>query len=63
MFLYETLMDLSFTIKNSISTSNLLSIKPEFEKLYIDLSKDAFLLSETEKQVKHPKNTVFSRQI
>ena len=56
-------MDLSFTIKNSISTSNLLSIKPEFEKLYIDRSKDAFLLSETEKQVKHPKNTFFSRQI
>ena len=58
----KLLMDLSFT-KNSISTSNLLSIKPEFEKLYIDYSKDAFLLSETEKQVKHPKNTVFSRQI
>ena len=51
----------SLRLKNSISTSNLLSIKSEFEKLYIDHSMDAFLLSE--KQVKHPKTTVFSQQI
>ena len=51
----KLLMDLSFTINNSISTSNLLSIKSEFEKLYIDHSKVAFLLSEN--QVKHPKTT------
>ena len=42
----EVLMDLSFTI---------LSIKSKFEKLCIDHSKVAFLLSK--KQVKHPKTT------
>ena len=60
----KLLIDLSFTINNSIVT---IYIKFAFnqclnlKKVYIDHSKVAFLLSE--KQVKHKKITVFSQQI
>ena len=58
MFLYETFNE---PIDNKQSCIYIKFAYNQFEKLYLDHSKVAFLLSE--KQVKHPKITVFSQQI
>ena len=59
MFLYETFN--GPIIYNKQSCIYIKFAFNQFEKLYLDHSKVAFLLSE--KQVKHKKITVFSQQI